>query len=144
MKSSSKCFTKARLPLCACQHFPSDFHVWHLNSYDLLLYFSPLQMCLALNRWKKKKIQSAVKLKKAQFSAEEMPKELLTREWVLSKGKGHSAVEIPYWQSHCSSARSLFWVSGNRWPFLVMSLVWLKFNWVEGSRKGKKKIKKTW
>lgn len=71
---------------------------------------------------------------------ETMSQEWWALRWNVDKRKGHSTVEIPYWQSHCSSAWSLFWGSGNRWPFVVKSLVWLKFNWVEESRKEKNMV----
>lgn len=52
----------------------------------------------------------------------------------------HTTVGILCRRSWCSFAWSLFWGGGNGWPFLVKSLVWLKFNWVEESRKEGGKI----
>lgn len=58
--------------------------------------------------------------------------------WMSTKEKGRLPWKYQK-DSHFVPLLSLFWDGGNRWPFLVKSLVWLKFNWVEEERRGEQK-----
>ena len=85
--------------------FPNDCHVWQLNSEGLFLYLSLLWRFLALNRDNNCIELQHCYLIKIQLSEEEIQDfgDTVSKDlggglrWNVSKGKGYTNVEIPYW-----------------------------------------------